>query len=79
MWLLFIGLFNLFEMLDFLIDLLIDIVLFKIGSVSIFIITLGRYRVSMNNCSYPYAVSFLGLIVLIILIIFGYFLFNQGS
>ena len=79
MWLLFIGSFNLFWMLDFLIDLFIDIILFKIGSVFLFIITFGRYRVSMNNCSHPYAVSFLGLIVLITLIIFGYFLFNRGS
>ena len=66
-------------MLDFLIDLFIDIILFKTGFVFLFIITFGRYRVSINNCSYPDAVSFLGLIVLIILIILGYFLFNQGS
>ena len=78
MRILFIGTPDLFKMLDFLIDLVIDIILFKIGSVSLFIITFGRYRVSINDCSYPDAVSFLGLVVLIILIIFVYFLFSAG-
>ena len=64
-------------MLDFLISIFIDIALFKIGSIFIFIITFGRCRISINNCLYPYAVSFLGLIVLIALIVLGLYFFKQ--
>ena len=61
-------------MIEFIFDLLLNVVCFKIGALFIRVISFGRYAPTAEHCPYPYAVAFIGfavVLVIVLLISFG--------
>lgn len=54
-------------MLDFLFDMAINVICFKVGAVSIRLITLGRFSPITTTAKYPFAIAALGLVELLAL------------
>lgn len=66
----FVIIFKL-KMLEFIIDLFVNILCFNVGFFSIKIISLGRFCADIKTVKYPYAIALLGLLE-IILVIFSF-------
>jgi hypothetical protein len=55
-------------MLDIVFDFLLNVICFKVGAISIRLITWGRHSPTTITAKYPFAIAMLGLIELLALI-----------
>ncbi len=58
-------------MIDFLFDIVINVICFEVGAISIKLITLGRCVPTTASAKYPFAIAMLGLIEILALIAIG--------